>query len=201
MRHGDLTANRETMGDLREIQLEPEMSPEVEFLFDYGSPFSYLANLQIEGFAKRNGAAVTYTPILLGAVLKATGNASPMTVPAKGRYMATELRRWAARYGVAFKPNPHGFMSNTLRLMRGAVAAQANGWFALYHRAIYRATWAESAEPWRRYAIARIIGKRRRPGDHANGRHRAPGGKGPIASEHRPGRRTRRVRSANVLRR
>ena len=59
------------------------MNPEVEFLFDYGSPFSYLANLQIEGFAKRNGAAVTYTPILLGAVLKATGNASPMTVPAR----------------------------------------------------------------------------------------------------------------------
>jgi 2-hydroxychromene-2-carboxylate isomerase len=58
--------------------------------------------------------------------------------------MATELRRWAARYGVAFKPNPHGFMSNTLRLMRGAIAAQANGSFALYHRAIYRATWAEA---------------------------------------------------------
>src|SRR6202167_1987633 len=120
------------------------MNREVEFLFDYGSPFSYLANLQIEGIAKRNGATVIYIPILLGAVLKATGNASPMTVPAKRRYMATELRRWAARYGVAFKPNPQGFMSNTLLLMRGAVAAQSNGCFALYHRAIYRATWAEA---------------------------------------------------------
>jgi 2-hydroxychromene-2-carboxylate isomerase len=120
------------------------MSPELEVLFDYGSPFSYLANLQIEGLAKRNGAAVTYIPVLLGVVLKATGNASPMTIPAKGRYMATELRRWAARYGVAFKPNPHGFMSNTLRLMHGAMAAQANGWFDLYHCAIYRATRAEA---------------------------------------------------------
>jgi 2-hydroxychromene-2-carboxylate isomerase len=100
------------------------MNREVEFLFDYGSPFSYLANLQIEEFAKRNGAAVTYTPILLAAVLKATGNASPMTIPPKGRYMATELRRWAARYGVAFKPNFHGFMSNTLRLMRGGTRAR-----------------------------------------------------------------------------
>jgi 2-hydroxychromene-2-carboxylate isomerase len=79
------------MGDLRgNSTLEPDMNREVEFLFDDGSPFSYLANLQIEGFAKRNGAAVTYTPILLGAVLKATGNASPMTVSAKGRYLATE---------------------------------------------------------------------------------------------------------------
>ena len=67
------------------------MNPEVELLFDYGSPFSYLANVQIEGFAKRNGAAVTYTAILLGALLKATGNASPMTVSAKGRYLATEF--------------------------------------------------------------------------------------------------------------
>jgi 2-hydroxychromene-2-carboxylate isomerase len=84
-------ANRETIRDLREIRREPEMNRDVEFLFDYGSPFSYLASLQIEGFAKRNGAAVTYTPILLGAVLKASGNASPMAVPAKGRYTATEL--------------------------------------------------------------------------------------------------------------
>jgi 2-hydroxychromene-2-carboxylate isomerase len=132
------------MGDLRKIQLEPDVNLEVEFLFDYGSPFSYLANLQIEGFAKRNGAAVTYTSILLSAVLKASGNASPMTVPAKGGYMATELRRWAARHDVAFKPNPHAFMYNTQRLMRGAVAAQANGWFAPYHSAIRRATWVEA---------------------------------------------------------
>ncbi|MBV8358295.1 MAG: 2-hydroxychromene-2-carboxylate isomerase [Deltaproteobacteria bacterium] len=120
------------------------MAREVEFLFDYGSPFSYLASLQIEGFARRNNATVTYTPILLGAVLKATGNASPMAVPAKGRYMAAELRRWSARYGVPFKPNPHAFLSNTLRLMRGAVAAQRIGCFPLYHRAIYRAVWADA---------------------------------------------------------
>jgi 2-hydroxychromene-2-carboxylate isomerase len=119
------------------------MKKEVEFLFDYGSPFSYLASLQIEGFAKRNNATIVYTPILLGAVLKATGNASPMTVPAKGRYMATELRRWAARYSVPFKPNPYPFLSNTLRLMRGAVATQKMGFFPLYHRAVYRAVWAE----------------------------------------------------------
>ncbi len=47
------------------------MKREVEFLFDYGSPFSYLASLQIEGFAKRSGATVTYGPILLGAISSA----------------------------------------------------------------------------------------------------------------------------------
>jgi 2-hydroxychromene-2-carboxylate isomerase len=142
---------------IKRNQMEPHMDKEVEFLFDYGSPFSYLASLQIEGFAKRNQAAVVYTPILLGAVLKATGNASPMTVPAKGRYMAAELRRWAARYSVAFKPNPNPFMSNTLRLMRGAVAAQKLGFFRLYHPAIYRAVWAEAQDLGDETILQRVL--------------------------------------------
>jgi 2-hydroxychromene-2-carboxylate isomerase len=133
------------------------MNKEVEFLFDYGSPFSYLASLQVEGFAKRNNAAVVYTPILLGAVLKATGNASPMTVPAKGRYMASELRRWAARYSVPFKPNPYPFLSNTLRLMRAAVAAQKLGFFPLYHRAVYRAVWAEPQDLGDEATLRRVL--------------------------------------------
>jgi 2-hydroxychromene-2-carboxylate isomerase len=90
------------------------MAKQFEFLFDYGSPFSYLANIQLPGFAKRNAAVVIYRPILLGAVLQATGNSSPMAVPAKARYFAVDMRRWAARYGVLLKLNPHPFMANTL---------------------------------------------------------------------------------------
>ncbi len=135
------------------------MNRELEFLFDYGSPFSYLAALQVEGLAKRHGALIVYTPILLGAVLKATGNTSPMTVPAKRRYMATELHRWSARYGVAFRPNPHAFMSNTLRLMRGAVAAQKIGFFFLYHRAVYRAVWAEAQDLGDEAVLRRVFEK------------------------------------------
>jgi len=141
------------------------MNNELEFLFDYGSPFSYLASAQIEGCAKRNGASVAYTPILLGAVLKATGNASPMTVPAKGRYIATELARWSTRYGVAFRANPHPFMSNTLRLMRGAVAAQKMGFFLLYHRAVYRAVWADALDLGDDTVLRRVLEQAGVPAD------------------------------------
>ncbi len=122
------------------------MAKSFEFLFDYGSPFSYLANIQTPGFARRAGAAVIYRPILLGAVLKATGNSSPMAVPAKARYMADDLRRWAARYGVEFRMNPYPFLGNTLPLMRGAVAAQRVGAFGAYHDAIFRAVWADGLD-------------------------------------------------------
>ena len=133
------------------------MARTIEFLFDYGSPFSYLANLQLPGFAKRNGAAVTYRPILLGGVLKATGNSSPMTVAAKARYFAVDMRRWAARYGVMLKLNPYPFMANTLPLMRGAVAAQRLGVFAAYHDAIYRAAWAEGLDLGERAVITGVL--------------------------------------------
>jgi len=118
----------------------------VEFLFDYGSPFSYLADTQLAGIAARTGASIVYRPMLLGAVLKATGNASPMAVPAKGRYMARELERWAKRYGVRFQPNPFPFLANTLRLMRGAVASQRLGVFDRYHPAVFAATWADAED-------------------------------------------------------
>jgi 2-hydroxychromene-2-carboxylate isomerase len=36
-------------------------------------------------------------------VFQATGNRSPMEVPAKGRYMHDDLQRCATRYGVPFR--------------------------------------------------------------------------------------------------
>jgi 2-hydroxychromene-2-carboxylate isomerase len=130
---------------------------QVEFLFDYGSPFSYLASTQMPLLAERTDATIVYRPILLGAVLKATGNSSPMTVPAKGRYMAIELRRAANRYGVLFAPNPHPFMANTLKLMRAAVAAQKIGVFDRWHEVIYRAVWTDARDLGDEAELARVI--------------------------------------------
>lgn len=118
------------------------MSRQVEFFFDYGSPFSYLADTQLGALAGRCGAEVIYRPMLLGAVFKATGNASPVTVAAKGRYLGIELQRWAARYGIAMKMNPF-FPINTLSLMRGAVASRKLGAFAAYHATMFGAVWEQ----------------------------------------------------------
>jgi 2-hydroxychromene-2-carboxylate isomerase len=119
------------------------MPQQVEFFFDYGSPFSYLADTQLAALAQRTEATIVYRPMLLGAVLKETGNASPMAVPAKGRYMGMELQRWAKRYGVPFAANRF-FPINTMRLMRGAVAAQHADCCDEYHRAIYPAFWVDN---------------------------------------------------------
>ncbi len=126
--------------------MAPDRRPLVEFYFDYGSPFSYLADARLPGIAARTGAAIVYRPMLLGAVLKATGNASPMTVPAKARYMGRDLERWAKHYGVTFERNPFPFLGNTLRLMRGAVASRKLGVFDRYHPAVFSAAWGNPVD-------------------------------------------------------
>ena len=98
----------------------------IEFFFDYGSPASYLAYTQMPGLTQRTGATVVYRPMLLGGVFKATGNQSPINIPAKGAWMMTDLPRFAKRYGVPYVRNPH-FPINTLNLMRGAIAAEMEG--------------------------------------------------------------------------
>ena len=49
------------------------MARTLEFYFDYGSPYSYLADTQVEAIARRAGASLVRKPMLLGGVFKATG--------------------------------------------------------------------------------------------------------------------------------
>mgnify|MGYP006209231389 CR=1 FL=1 len=62
-------------------------------------------------------------PMLLGGVFQATGNSSPMTVPAKGRYVYVDFKRFADGYGVPLNMNPH-FPIITTTLMRMVTALQ-----------------------------------------------------------------------------
>ena len=117
------------------------MTKAVEFLFDFGSPTSYLAYKQLPKIASRHGARIVWTPILLGGVFKATGNASPAMVPAKGRYMNQDLARFAKRYNVVLNFNTH-FPVNTLTLMRGAAGYQNTDQFDIYVNAMFDAMWA-----------------------------------------------------------
>ena len=114
----------------------------VEFFFDFGSPTSYLAYTQLPRIAAETGAQLRLRPMLLGGVFKATGNASPVSVPAKGRWMGSDMPLWAKRYGVPFAFNP-AFPINTLTLMRGAAGLQLRQPERLgaYCDAIYSALW------------------------------------------------------------
>ena len=134
------------------------MARAIEFFFDYGSPYSYLANAVLPDFARRHAAELVYRPMLLGAVFKATGNQSPMMEPvaAKRIYGGRSLQRTAALHGVPFAANPH-FPINTLALMRTAVAAQQAGVFAPFHAAVYPAFWVEGRNLGSAEVLAEVL--------------------------------------------
>jgi len=135
------------------------MSKTIEFFFDFGSPTTYLANTQLPRLAQECGAHLVYRPMLLGGVFKATGNASPVSVPAKGRWMGADMQLWAQRHGVPFAFNPH-FPINTLPLMRGACGIQMRHPDALgsYIDAVFQAMWVTPCNMGDPQVIAQMLG-------------------------------------------
>jgi 2-hydroxychromene-2-carboxylate isomerase len=132
------------------------MSKQIEFFYDYMSPFSYLANTQLPALAERTGAEIVYRPALLGATMKATGNSGPLVIQGKGNYNVADFQRWAKRYGVPAKFNPH-FPFNSIRLLRAAIAAQIQGRFPAFHSAAFRAIWEEELDPSKEEALHRLL--------------------------------------------
>ncbi|MFJ4495744.1 2-hydroxychromene-2-carboxylate isomerase [Pseudomonas atacamensis] len=120
------------------------MTKTVEFYFDLGSPTTYLAHTQLAQICADTKSELIYIPMLLGGVFKATGNASPAVIPAKGRYMFQDLDRFAKRYGVQLRFNPH-FPINTLILMRAVTGMQMrqSQRFAEFVDCLFKALWVE----------------------------------------------------------
>ena len=121
------------------------MSKTVEFLFDFGRPNAYLSHRVVPAIEARTGGRFVYTPVLLGGIFKLTNNQSPIVafanVKNKLDYEMLETRRFVARHKLdAFTFNPH-FPVNTLQIMRGAVAAEAEGVLAAYVEAVFQHMW------------------------------------------------------------
>ena len=116
---------------------------ELHFYFDFGSPTAFLANTRLRQLQQKYEFTINYNPVLLGGIFKATGNSSPVMVAAKGEYMLKhDLPRYARKYGVPLKFNPH-FPINTLQLMRAATALQSSENFNHFVDIIFNSIWVE----------------------------------------------------------
>jgi 2-hydroxychromene-2-carboxylate isomerase len=121
--------------------------PKVEFLFDFGSPNTFLCHRVIPAIEARTGVRFDYVPVLLGGIFKATGNQSPATAFAnirnKPEYERLEVERFVRKHRIrGFGYSPF-FPVNTLMLMRGAIAARAQGVFGPYVDEVFRHMWVD----------------------------------------------------------
>ena len=123
------------------------MTVAVEFHFDFGSPNAYLCHKVIPRIEERTGVRFSYVPILLGGIFKLTNNQPPMLqfegIKNKQEYSQLETERFIRKHGLtAFRMNPH-FPVNTVQIMRGAVAAEMEGFLGKYVESNFHHMWED----------------------------------------------------------
>ncbi len=118
--------------------------PQLEFFFDFSSPFAYLAGMQVEGVARRTGATLVLRPLLLGALFREVGQ---VDVPigamseVKRQYTLRDLGRWARWWGVPFRW-PEAFPLRTVLPLRVFLLDPTPARM----RSFFHATWGEGRD-------------------------------------------------------
>ena len=121
------------------------MAKTFDYYFDFGSLASYLAHTQMEKIKTETGATPNYLPMLLGGVFKATGNVSPASVPAKGKYIFVDFKRFADSYGVPLETNPYfPIITTTLMRMLAGLQMRSDARMHEFMDVIFKAIWVDA---------------------------------------------------------
>ena len=121
------------------------MAKTFDYYFDFGSLATYLAHTQLDKIKAETGASPVYLPMLLGAVFKATGNASPASVPAKGKYIFVDFQRFADSYGVPLETNPFfPIITTTLMRMVTGLQMRSDARMHEFMDTIFKAIWVDA---------------------------------------------------------
>ena len=121
------------------------MAKTFDYYFDFGSLATYLAHTQMDKIKAETGASPVYLPMLLGAVFKATGNASPASVPAKGKYIFVDFKRFADSYGVPLETNPFfPIITTTLMRMVTGLQMRSDARMHEFMDTIFKAIWVDA---------------------------------------------------------
>ena len=76
---------------------------QVDFYFDFISPYTYLAVTKMDDFVAEHDVQVNWIPVNLPKLIKLSGNTPPATIKNKALYSLRDLKRWAEYLDVPFK--------------------------------------------------------------------------------------------------
>ena len=119
----------------------------IDFYFDFASPNAYFGFNVLKKFPEKYDCEINYIPVLLGGIFKSTNNKPPMEqffgVLNKNEYQSLEIERFVNRHGLTkFKMNPH-FPVISLQIVRGAIAAEMDGYLEDYIEKVLVHMWEE----------------------------------------------------------
>ncbi|MCR6631164.1 MAG: 2-hydroxychromene-2-carboxylate isomerase [Magnetospirillum sp.] len=130
---------------------------EIEFYFDFSSPYAYFASTRVGALAERHGRVCRWRPILLAPAFQASGNVRLIDQPLKGAYSRHDWERVSRQYDIPYR-FPEPFPVGTVAAARafwwldGRDAAQAK---RLGH-ALFAAYFAEGRNISEREVVAEV---------------------------------------------
>ena len=138
---------------------------QIQFWFDFASPYAYVASERIETLARSHGATVDWCPLLLGVVLKrksADGSPFQRATEAEHRYRRRDIERLCIRNGLPLVW-PTGFPRGSLLAMRTAYVARGQGWGREFANQVFRANFVHDRDIAKTEVVADLIEACKRP--------------------------------------
>ncbi|WP_374445026.1 2-hydroxychromene-2-carboxylate isomerase [Stella sp.] len=157
---------------------------EIEFWYEFASPYAYLAAARIEGLLAARPLRVRWRPLLLGPIFqRRPGHASPFQepAPAEAAYRRRDVERWAVRYGFPLVW-PRHYPRSSLLGARVALLGADEGWAAPFSRAVYHASFVEDRDIADPVTIAAILDAMGLPADAIVARATQPAHKARLAA-------------------
>ena len=120
---------------------------QLDFYFDYSSPFAYLGATQVGTIAKRHDAELRFKPFFLGGLFKSIG--TPLVPfaemsPATQKLAMKDMYRWAEHWEVPFN-FPSRFPMNTIAALRMTLQLP-NEKIEPFMLAVFKAYWGEDRD-------------------------------------------------------
>ncbi|HUJ74416.1 MAG TPA: 2-hydroxychromene-2-carboxylate isomerase [bacterium] len=117
----------------------------VEFYFDYNSPYSYIASLQVEELCERQGATLEWHPMVLGAVFQVMGHTPSFQNETRRKYLMEDLRNLAEVYGLPYRERTQ-FIFHPILSMRATVQVPQGAQRGKAVHALFRGAFAEDKD-------------------------------------------------------
>ena len=134
---------------------------QLDFYFDFISPYSYLAAVQLEAFSSENNVTFAWQPVNLPKLIHQSGNVPPSTIKNKAIYSLRDLKRWSAYLAVPFKMiRPGSYDSRPALSIAGALDGEDQIVFCL---AVFEGVWSGDIDPRKEGWLEALFALKRLP--------------------------------------
>ncbi|KAL4984331.1 thioredoxin-like protein [Aspergillus falconensis] len=121
-------------------------APKITLYYDIVSPFAWIAFKILRDSPTFSECDITFVPVFLGGIMKATGNTPPIRIKNKDKWINQERIRWARYFSVPIaETSPEGFPPNTIAVQRAltAISQQAPDQLIPATEAVWQEFWVK----------------------------------------------------------